>query len=203
LYSGIKIDSFSFSNILVSQFYIKIDKKLILNIENIEYKSNKQSSGNSIEEIKKNIELLPKALKIFQNINIDKLKINDDEFKIILDDEILYLDNKYINLSSKIDIASKQIVFDLYSLYLKDLEVLFEGSVKIDYFNEKLNYIGKSYYQDIQTNVNLEMTKEKAKFYLSSEPFKSLKFLKKFLKMLDIFSKKRYDITVVGNTNHC
>ena len=100
------------------------------------------------------------------------------EFKIILDDEILYLDNKYINLSSKIDIASKQIVFDLYSLYLKDLEVLFEGSVKIDYFNEKLNYIGKSYYQDIQTNVNLEMTKEKAKFYLSSEPFKSLKFLK-------------------------
>ena len=193
LYSGIKIDSFSFSNILVSQFYIKIDKKLILNIENIEYKSNKQSSGNSIEEIKKNIELLPKALKIFQNINIDKLKINDDEFKIILDDEILYLDNKYINLSSKIDIASKQIVFDLYSLYLKDLEVLFEGSVKIDYFNEKLNYIGKSYYQDIQTNVNLEMTKEKAKFYLSSEPFKSLKFLKKFLQLDEVAEAWMYD----------
>ena len=41
---------------------------------------------------------------------------NYDEFKIIFDDEILYLDNKYINLSSKIDIASKQIVLDLYSL---------------------------------------------------------------------------------------
>ena len=53
---------------------------------------------SNIEEIKKNIELLPKALKFFQMIKIDKLKINDDEFKIILDDEIIYLDNKYINL---------------------------------------------------------------------------------------------------------
>ena len=78
-------------------------------------------------------------------------------------------------------------------MYLKDLEVLFEGSVKIDYFNEKLNYIGKSYYQDIQTNVNLEMTKEKAKFYLSSEPFKSLKFLKKFLQLDEVAEAWMYD----------
>lgn len=193
LYSGIKIDSFSFSNILVSQFYIKIDKKLILNIENIEYKSKKESSSNSIEEIKKNIELLPKALKLFQMVKIERLKINDDEFKIILDDEILYLDNKFINFSSKIDVISNQVVFDLYSLYLKDLEVLFQGSVKIDYFNEKLNYIGKFYYQDIQSDINVEMTKEKAKFYLSSEPFKSLKFLKKYLQLDEVAEAWMYD----------
>ena len=78
-------------------------------------------------------------------------------------------------------------------MYLKDLEVLFEGKVKIDYFNEKLNYIGKSYYQDIQANVNLEMTKEKAKFYLSSEPFKSLKFLKKFLQLDEVAEAWMYD----------
>ena len=63
LYSGIKIDSFSFSNILVSQFYIKIDKKLILNIENIEYKSKKTQTANSLEDLKKNIQILPTVLK--------------------------------------------------------------------------------------------------------------------------------------------
>ena len=158
-----------------------MDKKLILNIENMEFQSKKGSTNsNSIEEIKKNLDLLPKVLKFFEKIEINRLKINDNEFQIILNDEVLYLDNKYINLSSKIDINSKQVEFELYSLYLKDIDVLFDGKVKVDYFNEKLNYYGNFYYQDIQSNLNLEMTKELAKFYLVSEPFKSLKFIKKF-----------------------
>lgn len=170
-----------------------MDKKLILNIENIEYKSKKENSSSSLEEIKKNIELLPKVLKIFQNIEIDRLKIDDNEFKIILNDEVLYLDNKYINISSKIDINSKRIEFELYSLYLKDIELLFEGKVKVDYFNEKLNYYGKFYYEDIQSNLNVEMTKDIARFYLVSEPFKSLKFIKKFLSLPQVAEEWMYD----------
>ena len=170
-----------------------MDKKLILNIENIEYKSKKENSSSSLEEIKKNIELLPKILKIFQSIEIDRLKIEDNEFKVILNDEVLYLDNKYINISSKIDINSKKIEFELYSLYLKDIELLFEGKVKVDYFNEKLNYYGKFYYEDIQSNLNVEMTKDIARFYLVSEPFKSLKFIKKFLSLPQVAEEWMYD----------
>ena len=164
-----------------------------MNIENIEYKSKKTETTNSNEEIKKSIELLPKVLKFFERIEISRLKIDDNEFEIILNDEILYLDNKYINLSSKIDINSNQVVFDLYSLYLKDLKVLFDGKVKLDYFNEKLNYYGKFYYQDLQSNLNIEMTKEIAKFYLDSEPFKSLKFIKEFLSLPIIAEEWMYD----------
>jgi len=96
-----------------------MDKKLILNIENMEIKTKKgSSSSNSLEEVKKNIDLLPNVLKFFQKIEINRLKINDNEFQIVLNDEILYLNNKYINLSSKIIVNSKQVEFDLYSLYL-------------------------------------------------------------------------------------
>ena len=164
-----------------------------MNIENIEYKSKKTETTNSNEEIKKSIELLPKVLKFFVRIEISRSKIDDNVFEIILNDEILYLDNKYINLSSKIDINSNQVVFDLYSLYLKDLKVLFDGKVKLDYFNEKLNYYGKFYYQDLQSNLNIEMTKEIAKFYLVSEPFKSLKFIKEFLSLPIIAEEWMYD----------
>ncbi|MDD2896009.1 MAG: AsmA-like C-terminal domain-containing protein [Aliarcobacter sp.] len=164
-----------------------------MNIENIEYKSIKTQTTNSFEDLKKNIELLPKVLKFFQEIRINKLKVDDNEFEIVLNDEILYLDNKYINLSSKIDTISNQVVFELYSLYLKDVDLLFDGKVKIDYFNEKLNYYGKFYYQDIQSNINVEMTKDIAKFYLVSEPFKSLKFLKKFLKLDAVAESWMYD----------
>ena len=193
LYSGIKIDSFSFSNILVSQFYIKIDKKLILDIDYIEYKSEKTKTSNSFEELKNSIELLPKVLKFFQKIKINKLKIDDNEFEIILNDEILYLDNKYINIASKIDTISNQVVFELYSLYLKDLDFLFDGKVKIDYFNEKLNYYGNFYYENLQSNINVEMNKKIAKFYLVSQPFKSLKFLKNFLHLDPIAESWMYD----------
>jgi hypothetical protein len=170
-----------------------LDKKLILNIENIEYKTKKTKIKSSFEDLKKDILLLPKILKLFQSINIERLKIDDNEFKIILDNEILYLDNKFINISSKIDTSSNQVIFDLYSLYLKDVELLFDGKIKVDYFNEKINYYGKFYYQDIKSDINIDMTKKLAKFYLVSEPFKSLKFLKKFLTLPNIAEEWMYD----------
>ena len=170
-----------------------MDKKLILNIENIEYTSKKSEVKSSFDDLKRNIELLPKILKLFQEIKIDRLKIDDNEFEIILDNDDLYLDNKFINISSKIDNSSNQVVFDLYSLYLKDLELLVDGKIKIDYFKEELNYYGNFYYQDIQSSLNLDMTKKLAKFYITSEPFKSLKFLKKFIDLPLIAEEWMYD----------
>ena len=193
LYSGIKIDSFSFLNFSVSQFYIKMDKKLILNIENIEYTSKKSESKSSLEDIKKDIELLPTVLKLFQSIEVNRLKIGEGEFKIVLNEKELYLDNKFVNLSSKIDTSSNSISFDLHSLYLKDLKLKFDGKIKIDYFNEKLNYFGNFYYEDIKSSLNLEMNKEIAKFYLVSEPFENLKFLKNFLDLPLVAEEWMYD----------
>ena len=160
-----------------------MDKKLILNIENIELKSKKTETKSSFDELKKDLETLPMILKLFQKIDIERLKVGDNEFKIILDEDTLYLDNKFVNISSKIDISSKQVIFDLDSLYLKDVELLLDGKIKVDYFNEKMDYFGNFYYQDIKSHINVEMTKKLAKFYLASESFKSLKFLKKFVNL--------------------
>jgi hypothetical protein len=170
-----------------------MDKKLILNIENIELKSKKTETTSSFDELKKDLESLPMILKLFQKIDIERLKIADNEFKIILDEDTLYLDNKFVNISSKIDISSSQVTFDLNSLYLKDVELLFDGKIKVDYFNEKMDYFGNFYYQDIQSHINVEMTKKLAKFYLVSEPFKSLKFLKKIVTLAPEAEAWMYD----------
>ncbi|WP_268878212.1 DUF3971 domain-containing protein, partial [Arcobacter aquimarinus] len=164
-----------------------------MNIEDIKFTFNKSESKSSFEDIKKNIELLPTVLKLFQSIEVDRLKIGENEFKIVLNDKELYLDNKFVNLSSKIDTSSNTISFDLHSLYLKDIKLKFDGKVKIDYFNEKLNYFGNFYYEDIKSSLNLEMNKEIAKFYLVSEPFKNLKFLKNFLNLPLVAEEWMYD----------
>ena len=112
-----------------------MDKKLILNIGNIEILSKKSSESSSFEDIKKELDSFPKVLALFQNIDIERLKVANNEFKIIFDENNLYLYNKYMNISSKVDITSKQVIFELYSLYLKDVDVLLDGKIKVDYFN--------------------------------------------------------------------
>ncbi len=193
LFLGIKINSFSFGNVLISQFYIKIDKKLIVDIENIEIKSKKSNVKNSYEDLKKNIKQLPLVLKIFQKIDVRRLKIDGNEFTIALNEESLYLDNKFINVSSKLDFISNQVVFDLYSLYLKDVDLMLTGKVKVDYFNEKLDLLGKYYYKDLLGDVTLNMNENVAHFYLDSQEFESLKFLKKFFRLSPIAESWMYD----------
>jgi len=175
-----------------------LDKKLIVDIENIEYKSKKSKVKNSFEDIKQNIDHLPNLLKIFQRIHVERLKIDGNEFTLSLNEEALYLDNKFINLSSKVKFLSNQVVFDLYSLYLKDVEVLFDGKVKLDYFKEQLNIFGKYFYKDIEGQINLEMNDKLAQFYLNSNSFKSLKFIKKFTRLPKEAEAWMYD-NVEGN----
>lgn len=170
-----------------------MDKKLILDIKNLEYKSKKSETKTTFEDLKKNLSLLPNILEMFQSINIEKLIIKDNEFTILLNDEVLYLDNKFINISSKLDTSSSQVTFDLYSLYFKDTKIMFDGKVKIDYFKEEINYYGKAYYGDIRTNMTLDIDKKLLKFYLNSETFESLIFLKKYLKLPTIAEQWMYE----------
>ena len=193
LFSGIKINSLSFGNVLISQFYIKIDKKLIVDIENIEITSKKSQVTNSYDDLKKNIELLPTVLKLFQKIDVRRLKIDGNEFTIALNEETLYLDNKFINISSNLDFRSKEVVFDIYSLYLKDVDLMLNGKARVDYFEEKLDLFGKYYYKDLAGDITLDMTKKIANFYLNSEEFESLKFLKKFFRLSSIAESWMYD----------
>lgn len=181
MFWGIKIDSFSFANINVSQFYIKLDKKLIVSIEKLELLSKKSKVENSLDNIKKDIDLFPKVLKIFQQIDIKNLTIDGNEFNIFLKDDILYLDNKYINLSANLDISSRQNTLDLYSLYFKDYEVLLMGKIKLDYFKEEIKYYGNIHYKDMILASNIDATKDKIKFFTRSSYFENIHFLKEFL----------------------
>src|SRR5574344_314215 len=198
LFSGIKINSFSFSNLFVSQFYIKLDKKLIVKVDKIEFTSKKSEVKSSIEDLKKNIELLPSIMNFFQEIDIKNLKIDGNEFSIFIDNDDLYLDNKFVNIVSTLNRASKQLEFNVKSLYLKDYNVLFEGFIELDYFKNEIKYFGDIHYEGIISKTNIDISKDKLKFFTRSEYFKNLYFLKKFLDLPEIANQWMYD-NVVGD----
>ena len=89
-----------------------MDKKLILSIEKVEYKSKSSKESNSLENLKNDIQLLPKILKFFQSIKIESLKINENQFYIWFNGKELYLDNNFINISSKINDYSNTVFFE-------------------------------------------------------------------------------------------
>src|SRR5574344_812945 len=198
LFSGIKINSFSFSNLFVSQFYIKLDKKLIVKVDKIEFTSKKSEVKSSIEDLKKNIELLPSIMNFFQEVDIKNLKIDGNEFSIFIDNDDLYLDNKFVNIVSTLNRASKQLEFNVKSLYLKDYNVLFEGFIELDYFKNEIKYFGDIHYEGIISKTNIDISKDKLKFFTRSEYFKNLYFLKKFLDLPEIANQWMYD-NVVGD----
>lgn len=193
LFSGIKINSFSFANLFVSEFYLKLDKKLIVKIDSVEFKSKKSEVKSSIEDIKKNIELLPKVMNFFQEIDIKNLKIDGNEFSIFIDNDEIYLDNKFVNLISSINKVSKQVEFNLKSLYLKDYGVLFQGLVKLDYFKNEIRYFGDIHYEGVVATTNIDITKDKLNFFTRSDYFKNLLFLKNFLNLSQTASEWMYE----------
>ncbi|RXJ87036.1 AsmA-like C-terminal domain-containing protein [Arcobacter sp. CECT 8985] len=198
LFSGIKIDSISFGEVSVSKLYIKLDKKLIVNIKQLTFKPKKTTTNNSFEDMKANIKKFPTLLKYFQKIDIESLKIADNEFSIYYDKKFLYLDNKYLNLSTKVNVYSKSIFFNLYSLYLKDVNVLLRGDFKLNLFKEVATFVGDYSYKDINGKFNLQANKKFIDFYVDTNEIKNIKFVKDFVDLPKTAEEWMYD-NVTGN----
>jgi len=177
-----------------------LDKKLIVRVENIDYTYVESKTQTSFQDIKKSIENLPIFLKYFQEIDIKNLNINNNSFEILLKKNRLQIDNKFINIFSKINFSTNRIDLDIESLYLKDYEILFRGKANLDYFKEELKYYGDIFYQDLIIKSHLDFSKQnKFKFFISSEKFKNIHFLKELLPDLPEVAKEWMYDNVTGD----
>lgn len=192
LSSGINIERFSFANINVSKLYIKLDKKLIVQIEEIELPTTSKSE-NSLNDVKKNIQYVPLLLNIFQKINIESLKIKNNQFTITIDDEIFYIDNKFINLSAKPVINGNDVVLNLYSLFMKDYNILLDGLLKANLETDDMLFSGRVIYKDLDIELNAQTNEEVIDFVLkSNNEFKDIRFVKDFVDLHETIEEWMY-----------
>jgi hypothetical protein len=188
------LDSFSFGNFSVSKFYIKIDKKLILRIDEIDLKNKKTKVHNSYEDIKSIISKAPMILSLFQNIDIETMKIADNTFKIRLDDDYIYIDNKFVNIASQYSKVGNSLKLNVYSIYLKDLDLLLLGKIKLDFDNNRLVFLGNYDYENVASGkLNIQSDKNMLDFFINTGEMKNIKFLKKYVSLDKIAESWMYD----------
>ena len=174
--------------------YLKLDKKLILEVKEIVFEIKKTSVESSKEDIQRDINFLPKILKIFKKIDIERLKIKDNEFIILLNEENLYLDNKFVNISANLDFKDSQIELDFYSLYLKDINLTLIGKTKVDTEKEILTFFGEYIHKDVEGELNIQATPQILDFYLNTKKdIQSIKFLKNFFRLNKVAEAWMYD----------
>ncbi len=133
--------------------YIKLDKKLIVQIENLTIPTFEKIETNP-QRGNTYIQYVPWLLKVFERVDIQSLNVKDNEFSITVDKSVFYIDNKYINLSAKPIIEENQVVLELYSLLSKNYNLLFDGILKYNLKTDDIIFDGKGVYKDLEINLH-------------------------------------------------
>jgi len=181
--------------------YLKYDKKLILEAEQLVVDYVSSDEKVSVDDLKKRFLQIPKVLDYIEKIDIERLKLKNNEFTILIDKEDFYLDSKDINISAKLEFVKNQLDMEIYSIYLKEQNLTLFGESKVDANKGIINFFGFFNKDDMDGELNLKITEELLDFFVNTtHEIKSLKFLKDMFRLDEVAEAWMYD-NVEGDIN--
>ncbi|RXJ89119.1 hypothetical protein CRV01_10910 [Arcobacter sp. CECT 8983] len=194
IFSGIKIDSFSLGNFSISKLYLKYDKKLILELDELVFDYVSSKKEVSVEDLKERFLQVPRILNYFEKIDIKKLKIKDNELTLLIDNQEFYLNNKDMNISANLKFVDDELHMQLYSFYVKSLNLTLFGESKIDASKGIINFFGYFNKDNIDGELNLNIKEDILDFYVNTtHSIKSIAFLKEMFRLDKVAEAWMYD----------
>ncbi|MEA1914076.1 MAG: DUF3971 domain-containing protein, partial [Campylobacterota bacterium] len=189
---GINISSLTYKDITVNGLYIKLDKKFIVRIDKLQIPA-QQNSTNSLDDIQKDLQYIPLLERYFHNVSIEQLIVGEELMTVSYNHENIYFDNDLVNVSVKPKFFNKNIDLELYSLYLKDYRIMFDGQIKLD-MKKKVSFLtGNFYYKDLEGTLSSIANEEQIEFHVDSSSIKDIKFVKDFVRLHKIIESWMYD----------
>jgi len=125
---GITLQEITLPNIKIEKFYIKLDKKLIIIIDQIKIQKKKQSNG-TLQEVNKIAQLIQALPHYFQKIDIHDFIIGEKHFHLYYHYDTFYVDTDTLELSSHIfyNIEKREIIANIDKLYIKAPQLTLKG----------------------------------------------------------------------------
>lgn len=171
LTQGISFDNLSLPNIKVSQLYIKLDKKLIVHIQELSINKETQTD-TSLKESATVIKNFPLLNQFFSEITIEKLTYANEEIKLLFQDNIFYLDSKNLSVNLKITPMDKlKIDIDIQEAHFKDLSLHLNGKASLNFKNELYNFEGDFETFGIKGIALLDIKNDLLTYHLQTENF--------------------------------
>ncbi|KPH51613.1 hypothetical protein HPU229254_06095 [Helicobacter pullorum] len=191
LYNGIRIHQFQIAGIQFQEFYLRLDKKLILEIQSLNLSNLEYSTSSSNMDIQsqiqyaKNIHLL---LQYFQKIQIHQIILDDYNASLNYDGDNFTINLPWLYTKLNLIEKSSQVLITIHDFYLKEMGIYYRGEGKYNLKKQNLEMNGRIDFLDIKdykilTSLHLQMNGNSENIYLkgSSNTFENINFLRPLL----------------------
>lgn len=185
LYHGISIENLDLPGLKIDRFYIKLDKKLIIEAKNVTIigaqtnKKLKKSERKTrlLRQIDDVTRAIPYIHQIFQKVQIDRIVTPSSKLSFIYDDSIFYLQTDTLQIATRLDFdpKTKRLRADDLMLYIQGPDLLVQG--KIDYDLKSRIWRSRGTYDGLNLKgaYRLRYVDDTLHFYLNSQPTDSIK----------------------------
>lgn len=173
LYIGIKIDTLIVGKYQVNGLYIKLDKKLTLQVKQLIIPQEKENP--SFQSIDKTFDKIKHIFTFFNYIELEKVHFDNNELHIIFVEDILYIRTKDYEIAGNIRKENNTLVAEISTLHIKKENIQIKGQLTYFLSSEKLMTQGSFSAYKIEGAFKVKKIKDKLFFSLSTESFTSLK----------------------------
>lgn len=194
LSDGIKVDSISIAKIRIDGLYLKLNKKLVLEIANIDLKGFSKSEDKAkseplkLQDITKIIRGAISVTSFFEHLEISNISYGSEHSSIFFDGNYFKVNVPYVLASFKLTNDGDDILLDIEKLKIKKEDLDIKGRILYVDDGGIFAFDLESYINNKQDNVISYQGESDFKYLnvvLDSTTLDSIDILAPYIKMLD------------------
>lgn len=175
LAKGIHVDNIRTPSAKINGLYIKLDKKLIVTVDEINLlKPNEdiKQSTDSLSSLDVILNKIPYLYVFFDTIDIKSLKYKDEEAKIRYSNKNMFIDTKYLTIQTKsIAYNDGDVELDFEELALKDYHLILNGKLKGSLHNFIYSFDGRYDVYEVIGDIKLGYKNNILTYSINSDEF--------------------------------
>ena len=192
LSDGFKIDNISIANVKISGLYLKLNKKLILEVKNIDLRAFKRESSEikppKISDITQIVRYAVGLSSFFERLNLPLIQTKNEKYFVFFDGKSFKVDIPYILADFSLKNEESDIMLDIKTLKVKQEQLDIKGRILYLERGGIFAFDLESYINNRKDNIISYQGETNFKYLnvvLDSTRLDSIDILAPYIKMLD------------------
>ncbi len=169
LIRGIEIDRFQMAGYGIEGLYLKLDKKLTLDVETVTIPRKKASP--SFSRVDATFDNIKHVLQYFDRIRLHKIRFDNNVYTFDYRHDTMHIANTLYDISGKIVKENDTLKAKVQDLYIKRFDLHLRGTLQYDLDDEVLQVEGQFEWFDAKGRFRAIKRGEKIVYALNSDAF--------------------------------